>query len=147
MLLSALANLVTKPVATISGLVFTAAFLACSSSPSAINDDAAAAANTRASRAIQSANGRRGHQRASLGLTKPYRKLVAIRSPHNLFMLEKALAETDPDTTDVVVMTAKVDAAGAAIGRGDARLRHLRSAADDRRRRAGRDAPARRSSR
>jgi nucleotide-binding universal stress UspA family protein len=40
-------------------------------------------------------------------LTKPYRKLVAIRSPQNLFMLEKALAETDPDTTDVVVMTAK----------------------------------------
>ena len=45
---------------------------------------------------------------ASLGLTKPYRKLVAIRSPQNLFMLEKALAETDPETTDVVVMTAKV---------------------------------------
>ncbi len=32
----------------------------------------------------------------SLGLTKPYRKLVAIRSTQNLFMLEKALAETDP---------------------------------------------------
>jgi nucleotide-binding universal stress UspA family protein len=45
---------------------------------------------------------------ASLGLRKPYRKLVAIRSPQNLFMLEKALAETDPETTDVVVMTAKL---------------------------------------
>ena len=44
----------------------------------------------------------------ALGLTKPYRKLVAIRSPQNLFMLEKALAETDPDNTDVIVMTAKV---------------------------------------
>jgi nucleotide-binding universal stress UspA family protein len=43
-----------------------------------------------------------------LGLDKPYTKLVAIRSPNNLFMLEKALAETDPDTTSVVVMTAKV---------------------------------------
>ena len=42
----------------------------------------------------------------SLGLTKPYRKLVAIRSPHNLSMLEKTLAETDPETTEVVVMTA-----------------------------------------
>src|SRR6185436_2353146 len=41
-------------------------------------------------------------------LTKPYRKLVAIRSPQNLFMLETALAETDPETTDLVVMTAKV---------------------------------------
>jgi amino acid transporter len=45
---------------------------------------------------------------ASLGLAKPFRKLVAIRSPQNLFMLEKALAETDPRTTDVAVMTAKV---------------------------------------
>jgi amino acid transporter/nucleotide-binding universal stress UspA family protein len=44
---------------------------------------------------------------AALHLTRPYRKLVAIRSPQNLFMLEKALAETDPETTDVVVMTAK----------------------------------------
>ena len=42
---------------------------------------------------------RRERQPASLGLTKPYRKLVAIRSPQNLFMLEKALAETDPETT------------------------------------------------
>ena len=33
---------------------------------------------------------------------------MAIRSPQNLFMLEKALAETDPETTDMVVMTAKV---------------------------------------
>src|SRR5207248_4506844 len=51
---------------------------------------------------------------ARFGLRKPYRKLVAIRSPQNLFMLEKALAETDPETTDVVVMTAKVAPAGEA---------------------------------
>ena len=47
-----------------------------------------------------------------LGLDKPYRKLVAIRSTQNLFMLEKALFETDPETTDVVVMTAKPVTAG-----------------------------------
>lgn len=44
--------------------------------------------------------------------TKPFRKLVAIRSPQNLYMLQKALEETDPDTTDVVVMTAKVTPVG-----------------------------------
>ena len=49
---------------------------------------------------------------ASLGLMKPYRKLVAIRSTQNLYMLEKALAETDPDTTSLVVMTAKVTPRG-----------------------------------
>jgi len=47
-------------------------------------------------------------------LKKPYRKLVAIRSPNNLFMLEKALADTDPQTTDVVVMTAKIEPPGGA---------------------------------
>src|SRR5262249_28708787 len=50
----------------------------------------------------------------TLGLKKPYRKLVAIRSPHNLFMLEKALADTDPQTTEVVVMTAKLEPPGGA---------------------------------
>ena len=44
----------------------------------------------------------------SLHVNKPYRKLVAIRSPYNLGMLERCLAETDPETTDVVVMTASV---------------------------------------
>src|SRR5262249_38249085 len=52
---------------------------------------------------------------ASLGLSKPYRMLVAIRSPWNLFMLEKALAETDPQITDVIVMTAKVLPPGSSL--------------------------------
>jgi nucleotide-binding universal stress UspA family protein len=46
--------------------------------------------------------------------------LVAIRSPHNLFMLDKALADTDPQTTDVVVMTAKVEPQGAELPPGHA---------------------------
>lgn len=44
--------------------------------------------------------------------TKPFRKLVAIRSPQNLYMLQRALEETDPETTDVIVMTAKSTPAG-----------------------------------
>jgi amino acid transporter len=44
--------------------------------------------------------------------TKPFRKLVAIRSPQNLYMLQRAMEETDPETTDVIVMTAKVIAIG-----------------------------------
>src|SRR5262249_59179423 len=50
----------------------------------------------------------------SLHLTKPFRKLVAIRSPYNLAMLERCLAETDPETTEVVVMTATVLPQGSA---------------------------------
>jgi nucleotide-binding universal stress UspA family protein len=54
----------------------------------------------------------------AMGLTNRYRKLVSIRSPQNLFMLERALAETDPDTTGVVVMTAKMEAHGNGVATG-----------------------------
>lgn len=47
----------------------------------------------------------------SLKLSKPFRKLVAIRSPENLYMLQKSLDETDPETTDIIVMTAKIERA------------------------------------
>jgi amino acid transporter/nucleotide-binding universal stress UspA family protein len=43
----------------------------------------------------------------SVGSTKLYRKLVAIRSPQNLYMLQRAMEETDPESTDILVMTAK----------------------------------------
>jgi hypothetical protein len=38
---------------------------------------------------------------------KPYRKLVAICSPQKLYVLQKALEETDSQTTEVIVMTAR----------------------------------------
>src|SRR5262249_51679355 len=73
-----------------------------------------------------------------LGLTNSYRKLVAIRSPQNLFMLEKALAETDPDTTRVVVMTAKLEAAGESASNGlDTYDQHLMTAVVERAEKAG----------
>jgi nucleotide-binding universal stress UspA family protein len=107
-------NLLTKQVATVSGGIFTAAFFAVF-------------LGTEWSR--QRRAGEVGHHKhleqfnqehseritsQTLGLTMPYRKLVAIRSPYNLWMLEKCLSETDPDTTDVVVMTANVLPQGSA---------------------------------
>jgi amino acid transporter len=111
-LLAAIANLFTKPVATVSGLAFTAVFLVIFLA---------------SERIYQRRRKNKHHEHreqfnralaseitgASLGLTKPHCKLVAIRSPHNLFMLEKALRDTDPMTTDAVVMTAKVEPPGA----------------------------------
>ncbi len=44
----------------------------------------------------------------ALGLTKPFRRMISIRSTQNLAMLERALVDTDPQITDVVVMTAKM---------------------------------------
>jgi amino acid transporter/nucleotide-binding universal stress UspA family protein len=115
-LLSAVANLLTKEVATISGAAFSAVFLTIFMTTEAVNERRRGAKhvhleqfNQRVLPEIRS---------ESLGLTKPYRKLVAIRSPHNLFMLEKALADSDPNTTDVVVMTAKMMIPGGEIGTG-----------------------------
>ena len=48
----------------------------------------------------------------TLGLKHRYHKLVAIRSPAHLDTLAKVLEETDPETTDVVTMTAQVRPAG-----------------------------------
>jgi amino acid transporter/nucleotide-binding universal stress UspA family protein len=105
-LLSALANLVTKPVATISGAAFTAVFLTIFVTTERYHH--------RRRRGEKHEHVEQFNRETTpditaerLGLRKRYHKLVAIRSTNNLFMLEKALAETDPETTDVVVMTAK----------------------------------------
>ena len=78
---------------------------------------------------------------SSLGLTKTYRKLVAIRSTQNLYMLEKALAETDPDTTSLVVMTAKVSPLGSEVVNSDldAYDQQLMTAVVDRAEKAGKE--------
>ncbi len=117
MLVSAVANLLTKEIATISGAAFSAVFLTIFIATEHVNE--------RRRRGVKHAHLEQFNQQVlpeikteSLGLTKPYRKLVAIRSPHNLFMLEKALAENDPNTTDVVVMTAKMIVPGGETGIG-----------------------------
>jgi hypothetical protein len=112
LLVAALANLLTKEVATVGGILFTCLFCA---------------AFWLSERYYQPKRGpRQEHLEQfneqmmeevtpeSLGLTKRYRKLVAIRSPNNLFMLDRALADTDPETTGVVVLAAKVLQPGAA---------------------------------
>jgi amino acid transporter/nucleotide-binding universal stress UspA family protein len=106
LLLTAILNFFTKEVATVGGLTFTALFLVTFVVSEHYHE--------------KRLRGKHHHHleqfnqqttgevtASSLGLMKAYRKLVAIRSPHNLFMLERALAETDPETTGIVVMTAK----------------------------------------
>jgi amino acid transporter len=95
---TAILNFFTKEVATIGGVIFTIVFLLTFLVSEHYHEKK-----------------REGHEHEhieqfnqqtteevtaqSLGLTKSYRKLVSIRSPQNLFMLEKALAETDPETS------------------------------------------------
>ncbi len=106
LVVTALFNLLTKEVATVGGLVFSSVFFGIFYFSERYHEQRRRGAhhehleqfNQQTAEAVS---------REGLGLTKPFRKLVAIRSPQNLFMLEKSLAETDPETTDVIVMTAK----------------------------------------
>ena len=112
LLATALLNFFTKEVATIGGITFTVVFLAVFMVSEHVHEKRRGAA---AHHHLEQFNEQTADaiSLGSLHLDKPYRKLVAIRSTQNLFMLEKALAETDPETTDVIVMTAHL------IGRGD----------------------------
>ncbi len=107
--IAAVSNLFTKEVATITGVGFTAAFYAVffvSEQAHRRRMGAAAAHHEHLEQFNEQQSDKLSVE--NLHVAKPYRKLVAIRSPHNLGMLERCLAETDPETTEVVVMTASV---------------------------------------
>jgi amino acid transporter len=138
--LSAIANLLTKEVATVSGLVFTGAFLSVFIVTEHLHERRRRGAKHEH---LEQFNRQEAPAVAALvpRLHRPYRKLVAIRSSQNLFMLEKTLEETDPDTTDVVVMTAKVLPPGGELTPAgvdlDAYDQHLMTAVVERAERAG----------
>src|SRR5262249_35294109 len=109
LLVAALANLLTKEVATLGGILFTCIFFTAFWLSERYY-------HPRRQEHLEQFNEQMTEEVTAdgLGLNKRYRKLVAIRSPHNLFMLDRALAETDPETTGVVVLTAKLLPPGAA---------------------------------
>ncbi|HTU90264.1 MAG TPA: hypothetical protein VMF69_09340, partial [Gemmataceae bacterium] len=111
LLVAAVCNLLTKEVATIGGLTFTAVFFTMFFVSERYHEKQRAG---KQHEHLEQFNEKRAEEVSaySLHILKQYRKLVAIRSPHNLFMLEKALAETDPETTGIVVMTAKLTPMG-----------------------------------
>jgi amino acid transporter len=118
---TAILNFFTKEVATVGGLIFTLVFLVTFVLSERYHERRRAASG-------QAKGAHHEHLEQfnqattnevtaeSLGLTRAYRKLVSIRSTQNLFMLEKALEETDPETTGVVVMTAKYVPPGSGSG-------------------------------
>jgi amino acid transporter/nucleotide-binding universal stress UspA family protein len=107
LVLAAIANLLTKETATIWGLGFTLVFLAVFVSTEWYHERRLRGKHREH---IEHFNEQTAPEitTTALNLTKKYRRLVAIRSPWNLFMLEKTLRRTDPATTDVIVMTAKI---------------------------------------
>jgi amino acid transporter len=106
LLSAALLNLFTKELATIFGSLFTLAFFLIFLVSEYYHDKQMQGGSHKHLEQFNQA-GAEEITPASLRLSRPYRKLVAIRSPHNLFMLEKALEDTNPESTDLIVMTAK----------------------------------------
>ncbi len=107
LVVSAVANLLTKATATIAGATFTAVlFTMFWISERFYEGRQRGAPHTHLEQFNETTAAEITPE--TLGLGKPYRRLVAIRSMRNLFMLEKALAETDPATTNLVVMMARV---------------------------------------
>lgn len=108
---AALLNLCTKTLATIFGTIFTAIFFTLFLVSEFVYERRRKGGDHKH---LEQFNQAAEEQitGATLGLTRPFRKLVAIRSTQNLFMLETTLGETDPESTDVIVMTAKTLAEG-----------------------------------
>jgi amino acid transporter/nucleotide-binding universal stress UspA family protein len=139
LLATAVLNLLTKEVATIGGSAFTIVFLSLFMTSEYLHERRRGKA---AHLHLEQFNQQTSDEIAPavLGLNMPYRKLVAIRSTQNLFMLEKTLAETDPETTDVAVMTAQVALRGDTSTQGpdlDQYNRKLMTAVVDRAEKAG----------
>ncbi len=107
LLLAAVVNFVTKEVATVSGVIFTVVLFATFLTSERSRRHQGGAEHHEHLEQFNQTHSEEVDAKA-LGISLPYRKLVAIRSPNNLWMLEKTLSETDPETTDVVVMTATI---------------------------------------
>jgi amino acid transporter len=140
LLTTAVLNLFTKEVATVGGVLFTMMFLGVFVASERYHERRHAGRHEH----LDQFNYEIAEDLTpeSLGLHKPYRMLVAIRSPENLLMLEKALGEIDPETTDVVVMTAKMlPELGAPVYdvRADTYEQKLMTAVVDRAERAGKE--------
>ncbi len=103
----ALINLFTKSIATIAGVVFTAAFFGLFVLSEKLNARHAkqAEGDHREKLNLRDADDLKG---VLSELDKEHRVLVAVRDPNGLIPLQKALETHDPDKTDIVVFHTKI---------------------------------------
>lgn len=111
LLILALTNLLTKPLATQWGVGFTFAFFLLFAFSERMHKKEVIARHLPVGIEFQEKVNLKVEDRISpeaYGLDKPERILVAVRDPNNLYHFKKVLEEFDPDQVDVVVMTAKI---------------------------------------
>jgi amino acid transporter len=106
LLTAAIVNLLTKSVATVSGLIFSAVFFAIFAASEKVNRR----------RSLHSAREMKEHfhvleqetvENSAMG-ARPGNVLVAVRDPRNLYYLRAILQRTDTKKQDVIVMTARL---------------------------------------
>jgi hypothetical protein len=98
----ALVNMVTKQVATVSGLAFTMIFFAIFT----LSERVSRRRTERADIALDPFNlDYQGEINSEVVHARPGNALVAVRNPQSLLHLERLLERTDTDQQDVVVMT------------------------------------------
>ena len=101
-------NLVTKKVATVSGIVFTAFFYLLFYISERLNNSSHGFEREDCHEEKINISQAFDLDQALSEVSKPNRILVAVRNPENLFHLQKVLEKIDADTTDVLVLTSKV---------------------------------------
>jgi amino acid transporter len=108
LLVSALANLMTKQVATVSGLIFAATFLAAFAASEHSRRAADGEADGREHKHLEQFSVAYPYEfeAESPRLRRPYRKVVAVESADELRTLDACLVESDPDSTAIVVLIA-----------------------------------------
>ncbi len=111
LLLLALTNLFTKPLATEWGVGFTFILFILFSFTEKMHQKETSSHRLPAGVHFQEKVNLRVEESLSpqiYGLKKAYQLLVTVRDPNNLYHFKKVLEEFDPETTDCIVMTAKV---------------------------------------
>jgi amino acid transporter len=102
---TAVVNLFTKELATISGVAFSVAFFAIFS----ISEHITSKQTSHADSGLDQFNVAQNAELSAQAMdVRPGNILVAVRDPRNLYYLQKVLARTNTTKTDVVVMTSRV---------------------------------------
>ena len=113
---TAVVNLFTKELATISGVAFSLAFFAIFT----VSERITAKQHAHSESGFDQFNiAQNAELSAETMEVRPGNILVAVRDPHNLYYLRKVLAKTDTTKTDVVVMTSRVYLREDSFGHGE----------------------------
>jgi hypothetical protein len=109
LLITGFLNLITKPVATVAGLVFTAVFFTLFQVSEKMNEKKAQLYAPDEDR-DEEMNLRSESDIAKVvpELTKPRRVLVPVRNPSNLVHLAGVLEKVSDEDTDIIVLSAKI---------------------------------------